>query len=237
MRTIICIAGFGDDASMYDPLITSSDSASIRFHAVSLPGFGAPSLSQPPTSLSKLADWLVETAREARSDTVLAHSVASIIASLAATRPGSPITRILSLEGNLTAADAYFSGTAAQYESAAAFRTAFLARLDEMADGDPIMARYCSVVEYADADALWELGCDAHAFSAATVPGEVLLKADSAAYFYNRENVPESSLAWLDKKPLPSFPLPEASHWASIDQPGLLVEQVQAAMRLLDEQS
>lgn len=215
---------------MFDPLVQTSRGDHIQYQPLNLPGFGAPPLTEAKTSLEALATVLLEAVTKLGTDTVLAHSVSSIIASLAARRPNSPVRSILSLEGNLTPDDAYFSGTAANYSNAVDFRTAFLGRLDEIAKADPIIARYRGIVERADARALWELGCDAHRFSQTHSPGQWLAAAPHAAYFFNPKNVPEASLAWLGDHPMPRFELSNASHWASLDQPDQLAQYIKQAL-------
>lgn len=230
MKKILCIAGFGDDASMFERLAEHDISGTVQFLPMDLPGFGAPRLQGQETTLDALASALNAQATTLGAETVLAHSVASIVASIAARQAGSPIRTILSLEGNLTPEDAYFSGTAAGYDAPEDFRTAFLARLDDMKDGDPVLERYCARVETADPVALWQLGCDAHAFSAQHSPGELLMASARAVYLYNPENLPETSLTWLQTHDIERYELPGASHWASVDQPELLLEQILKAI-------
>jgi len=230
MTVIICVAGFGDDASMFAPLVEASQSARLELRPINLPGFGASTSHRRETSLDSLAKTVADIAKAQRADTVLAHSVSSIIAAMAAMRTDSPITTILSLEGNLTPEDAYFSGTASAYSSASTFRQAFLSRLSEMAQGDRILSRYKCVVERANPDALWQLGCDAHRFSSMQNPGEHLEAAAKVRYLYNPANLPEASLEWLASHALPRFELPGASHWASIDQPDQLVNTILEAL-------
>ena len=222
---ILLIAGFGDNVSMYAPLFATPLAQTHSLIALDLPGFGAPAL-EGTTSLSSLAIWLADMASDFGAHTVVAHSVASI----AAERPGSPISRIISLEGNLTAEDAYFSGTAADFETPEAFRDAFLERLTEMVKTEPVIARYREAVSKADPLALWQLGTDARAFSERQVPGEILARSAHVTYIYNPENCPEASLRWLAENPMECVVLDQASHWSSVDQPGLLAEQIAVAL-------
>lgn len=232
---IISIAGFGDNASMFDPLVAVSDAYGLQVQPINLPGFGAPALAHKSTSLNALADVVVDAALEHDADTILAHSVASIVATLAAERPHSPIKTILSLEGNLTPEDAYFSGTAANFASPEKFLPSFLRRLDEVAETNAILARYRDVVETADPKALWELGCDAHRFSQNSSPGDRLLESSNAVYLYNPMNLPKASLEWLAQSAMPRYELPGASHWPSLDQPGALSQSIALALnRSLD---
>ena len=229
---MLMLAGFGDNASMFDGLVGSALAASFDVLPVDLPGFGGMPAAEE-TSLSALADFVAAKAVETRAEVIVAHSVASIVASLAAQRADCPVTTILSLEGNLTAEDAYFSGTAADYDSPADFHAAFLARLDQMAETAPEIARYRRQVARADVRALWQLGCDARRFSDLYSPGEVLLGAAKAVYLYNPDNCPESTLRWLERHDLPKVVLRNATHWISVDQPGLLALKLGEAYRMV----
>ena len=212
------IAGFGDNSSMYAPLLATDLADRHKLVPLDLPGFGAEPL-EVETTLAALAQFVAEKAKTHSADTIIAHSVASIIASLAARTEGSPLTHIISLEGNLTAEDAYFSGRAAEHANVASFGDWFLPRLAKKSEGDPILARYAEEVAKADPKALWELGCDAKRFSDRKHPGEALREAGRVTYIFNRENCAQSSLDWLEKSGMHIIELPGASHWPTIDQP------------------
>ena len=224
--TILFVPSFGDGAEVYEPLHRTVLSSRYRLLAIDLPGFAGTKPLNGPTTLEALADVVHGLAMDAGARVVVAHSVASIIASLAARRPGSPIGTIIALEGNLTAADAYFSGMAADYADPAAFRQAFLDRLGEMARTQPIVQRYREIVGRADPQALWELGCDARRFSETHVPGDVLREAATVWYLYNPANCPPATLDWLRRTPLQTIRLDGASHWPSVDQPDLLAKRI-----------
>lgn len=216
---IVMIAGFGDNASMFDGL---SDTALARKYTLiphNLPGFGAPPLAGE-TTLDALAEALAAEARRTGAKIVLAHSVASIIASLALGKD-RPLEVILSVEGNITADDAYFSGTAANFDDSASFRTAFLARMAEKGQTSPIFARYHDEVAKSDPQALWQLGRDARRFSEAKHPGEVLTASGKVSYLYDDPNCPQSTLDWLQSNDIYRRRLPGASHWPCIDAPDL----------------
>ena len=229
MTTMICIAGFGDNGSMYHPLLTTALAGRLDIVALDLPGFGKPA-GQTVTTLNSLADVVDAEARNRGAEVVLAHSVASLIASIAASKPNSPIRIIVSLEGNLTEEDAYFSGTAADFDDADSFYDAFLKRLDVLATEEPIIARYRSEVAKADPVALWELGRDARRYSMEHVPGDNLIKSTDVVYVYNPANLPKTSLEWLDSNEVRQVQLDNASHWVSIDQPDRLAEVLTAEL-------
>lgn len=212
---VVCIAGFGDNSSMFDGLRITAEADRIDFVPVDLPGFGTD--SQAETNLEAMAGFVLNVCRERGARTLMAHSVASIIASLAAEKSQGDIENIVSLEGNLTADDAYFSGTAADFDNPIKFQAAFLERLS--GNDGPIIAAYRDRVALADANALWKLGCDARKFSTKHSPGDLLMRSARILYLHNPKNCPEASIAWLEKSGLENTLLEGASHWPTVDQP------------------
>ena len=222
---------------MFAPLQDTALAQHYRLRPLDLPGFAGRPALPGPTTLEALAEVMHEIAVREDARTLVAHSVASIIASLAAGRSDSPVETIVSLEGNLTAEDAYFSGTAADYDDAESLKTAFLARLEEMAETQPVVRRYAETVQHADPRALWELGCDARRFSKTHIPGDVLSRAAEAIYLYNPNNCATASLAWLARSGMKAVVLEGASHWPSVDQPELLAAKMLEVLACLDADS
>lgn len=143
---VVCIAGFGDNSSMFDGLRITAEADRIDFVPLDLPGFGTDALAE--TNLETLAGFVLNACRERGARTLMAHSVASIIASLAAENSHGDIENIVSLESNLTADDAYFSGTAADFDNPAEFRNNLLERLS--GNDDSIISAYRDRVALAD---------------------------------------------------------------------------------------
>ncbi len=224
------IAGFGDNTSMFDRLENTELARQFRLEPYDLPGFGAPPLSGE-TSLDALALCVAKRAASLNATVIIAHSVASIIASLAARMNACPLTEIVSLEGNITPADAYFSGTAGDYPDAQAFRSAFLPRLEALGKKQPVIRRYLDAVRQASPEALWELGNDARRFSENFMPGDVLVDAADVTYLYNPDNCPDTTLAWLADHPMRKHVLSGASHWASVDQPHAVADTILASIQ------
>lgn len=230
---ILMIAGFGDNASMFEGLSGTELAQEYTLIPYDLPGFGAAPLAGE-TTIDALADALASKARRTGAKIVLAHSVASIIASKALGKD-SPLEMILSVEGNITADDSYFSGTAANYADPQSFRAAFLTRLAEKAQRSPIFARYHDEVAKADARALWQLGRDARRFSETQHPGEVLVASGKVSYLYDDPNCPQSTLDWLQLHDIDTRRLSGASHWPSVDAPDLLSAQCKVAIADLNK--
>lgn len=228
---IVFVACFGDNGSMFEPLASTALGRRYSLVLPDLPGFGEATPVAGELSLEVCAELIDQVIRQDEARIVIGHSLGSIVASLAASQPASPIETIISIEGNLTPEDAYFSGSAAKYDDPESFRSAFLARLADMAVDNRTMARYRSEVAKADPKSLWELGCASHRFSTSRVPGEVLaLSARQVHYMYNPDNTPKVTLEWLRKNPIPRTLLPGASHWKMVDQPDLLADKILAVL-------
>ncbi len=228
---IVFVAGFGDHGGMFESLDETELGQRFSLIAVDLPGTGQSAPLERRLTLGAAADVVHDVAVRVGAKAIVGHSVGSIVASLVAQRPGNSIDTVVSIEGNLTLDDAYFSGSAAHYESASAFRNGFLERLDAMAVGIPTLTRYRNQIALADAQSIWELGSDTDTWSRRNHPGEVLARsASTVRYLYNPENTPAASLHWLDESDLATIRLDNASHWKAVDQPELMAEKTLQAL-------
>lgn len=226
LPAILFIPAFGDTSEVYTPLTETDLLNHYCLVLAELPGFGgAPPLNKP-TTLENLASVVHSISNKEDAYIIVAHSVASIIASLAARQTSSVIDTIISLEGNLTPEDAYHSGTAADFNDAKEFHTAFLERLKKLAVEDPALIRFRAAVATANTKALWELGCDAHDFSSKHSPGKVLCQVNNVFYFYNPDNCPQATLGWLENNSINRVQLDGVSHWMSFHQPYLVAEKI-----------
>ena len=225
--TILLVAGFGDGPSMFDSLFDTQLSEHFELYPVHLPGFAGTAKNLETSNIHELARFVNDVAVRNNATIIIAHSVASVIGGEAAAIKGSPMRTHIALEGNLTPQDAYFSGTAADYDTAQLFIDGFLTRIATMAENDQVLQRYHDVVAMSDPEALWELGLDARRFSNIHHPGDRLLQnVARLIYVYNPANCAQSSLAWLDKQEFEKVHIKNASHWPTIDKPLELSERL-----------
>ena len=229
--SILLLAGFGDGSEMFANLLSTPLALRFNLKPVDLPGFGGTPKLAGKTSLAALADFVCETVEQVDARILIAHSASSIIASLVAIK--KPIETILSIEGNITLDDAYFSGMAADFDDPFVFKDAFLSRLKNLSETNPIYRRYYGMVRLADAAALWELGCDVKRLSGTQMPGELLARAAKVHYFFNPGNCPASTIEWLRGGHVNPIEMKSASHWMSVDQPNELAEQIIRALDIV----
>ena len=226
---MLCLAGFGDDATLFEPLLQTELARKVDVWPIDLPGFGGVDALKE-TSVRSLAQFVASEVQRRQAKVIMAHSVASIVATVAVESLHAPLPLIVSLEGNLTVDDAYFSGLAADFEDPTQFKAAFLEKLAKIDDERGVIARYRARVATSDPQALWQLGRDAKSFSLQQAPGERLRRSADVVYIYNPENCPAASLKWLAAQPLDGVVVDGASHWATIDQPGSVAKAVMAAL-------
>ncbi len=130
------IHAFGDNGSAFEPLFATSLAARFRLTAVDLAGFGASpgrpdirTMSEHAGAIAALVDSLPGSGPVG----LVAHSVASMIAVAAVPRLGVNFAGLFSIEGNLTADDAYFSGRAAEFDDPHRFKQRYLVDIWAMA--------------------------------------------------------------------------------------------------------
>jgi pimeloyl-ACP methyl ester carboxylesterase len=232
---IVLVAGFADHGGMFELLGSTELGRRFALHAVDLPGMGGSSPLDEPLTLDRAAAVVADVVNRTAARTIVGHSVGSIVASLAADAPDSSIDTVISIEGNLTPADAYFSGSAAQFESPDEFHAAFLARLSEMAADDEVVRRYRDQAAIADSTSIWEMGSDTHHFSRKQSPGEVLARsAEHVHYLYNPDKTPDDSIQWLREHELAATILEGTTHWPTVDQPNLIANTILDCLGIAD---
>ncbi len=222
---VITIHGFADDSSAFTPLADTALNKSFRLVFCDLPGFGM----SPAKNRSRIGDLAAFVLRlaDAMSPSepvgLMAHSVGSPIAVAAAHAGPERVGAILSIEGNLTHQDAYFSGRAAKYGEPTAFKAAFCDQVAAMAKENHSMDRYRAAVETADAQAMWELGKDAATLGLNDGFGlayrHLAVLGIETLYLWGRHNSPSDTIQFVDQNQLANVEFVSSGHWKSVDDP------------------
>ena len=172
--TLVLLHAFADSGLAFTPLFATPIADRFRLIAVDLAGFGA---SPPCDSVRTIADHaqavvaLVASLPALGRVGLVAHSVGSMIAAEAVPHLGARFAGLFSIEGNLTAEDAYFSGRAADFADPLVFKQTFLDDLWNMGREQLALRRYFAGAVLADPTAMWELGRDARRRSIDDTPG------------------------------------------------------------------
>jgi len=230
-RTLLFIHALADCGLAFTPLFETPLADSFRLIAVDLPGFGA---SPPRDDVRTIAQHakVVAALADAVSSTdpvgLVGHSIGSMIAVEAASQLGQRFGGLFSIEGNLTAEDAYFSGRAADFDDPHAFKGRLLDDLWTMAQTQPILRRFHGTMTLADPVTMWTLGCDARRLSIGDAPGQAYLSVQPSLYYWSPHSTAENTREWIARSGMANLQFTEASHWPTIDQPAATARAIQS---------
>lgn len=214
---VLCVHGFADDGTVFLPLRATH--VPLAFAAVDLPGFGA----SPPVSWPGLQASAAAVARivEALGGPVvlLAHSMGGPVAVEAARLAAARVAGLVSLEGNMTAADAYLSRRALRHEDPRAFHNAFVDAVWRRAAEDPARRRAASAVLMCDPLTLWRHGRDV-----AAREGDAFGEAYAALpvptlYVFDRASTPAETARFVEQRGLAAHELEGAGHFPTVTAP------------------
>ncbi len=229
--TLILVHAFADSGLAFTPLFDTELASRFRLVVADLAGFGA---SPPRPGLHTIADHAAAVAELVSSLPgqgpvgLVAHSVASMIAVEAAPRLGARFAGLFSIEGNLTAEDAYFSGRAADFSDPLAFKQRFLDDLWSMAQEQVVLRRYFAGAMLADATAMWELGRDARRKSDDDEPGQAYQRIRPSLYYWSPANTAAITQRWIAQSGIAQRQFADASHWPMVDRPEDTARQIAA---------
>lgn len=227
--TLLFIHALADCSLAYAPLFATPLAEEFRLVAIDLPGCGASPRRDDVLTIAQHAEVLAALARSLPGPIgLVGHSVGSMIAVETATRLGERFGGLFSIEGNLTAEDAYFSGRAADFDDPDALKTRFLADLWSMGQERPVLRRFHAMATMADARAMWSLGRDARRLSVGDAPGRAYLGVRPSLYYWSAKSTMPSTRDWIMNSGLPHQQFTDASHWPMIDQPSVTAQAIQA---------
>lgn len=220
--TLVLLHGLADSGAMFVPLFDTPLAERYRLVAIDMPGFGASparadvaTIGEHARALTTLLEQLVPAGERYG---IVAHSIAAMVVTDAAQSLGDAMAGLFSIEGNLTLADAYFSGRAATYDDPRRFQADFVDYLWGAGRDHPILRRYYASVIRADAHATWAIARDAFTRSATSPPGEAFRAVrQPKRYYWGTGNTPEETKAWLADSGIDHEAYHDASHWPTID--------------------
>lgn len=228
---LVFIHAFADSGQSFLPLFDTPLARRFRLVAVDLAGFGASPRREDIRTLAEHGQAIVTVVDNLAGTQpvgLVAHSVASMIAVEATQRLGPRFAGLFSIEGNLTADDAYFSGRAADFEDPQAFKRRFLDDVWEMAQTRRIFRHYFAMAMGADAVAMWHLGRDARRLSVEDGPGRAYDRIRPSLYYWSVENTTAASREWIERSGLAHRCFTGSSHWPMSDQPEATAQAIEA---------
>lgn len=218
---------FGDSHLAFREAFAQPLACDCRVLLPDLPGHGA----SPPhrdglaiDTASALLVQLINEHSERRPVVLVGHSMAAIIA----TRVAHELQRIrlvVSVEGNLTPADAYFSGQAVAYDDPHEFQMTLRHQIDEMAADDKPTHRHASSLASADALTLWTLG---RSVAECVEPGLEYADLSCASIYYWDPTGPAASAEpFITSRGLRHRPFAGLGHWPMVSDPSAFYAALQ----------
>jgi pimeloyl-ACP methyl ester carboxylesterase len=185
-----------------------------------LPGFGA----SPPRPTGLTVEEAAQVIRDlivnfslSRRIVLVGHSVAGIIATRVAMMLDRSPALVISVEGNLTPADAYFSGQAANFTEPESFYTWFRSKILDRAKDDEVFRRYSCSLQFADPRSLWSLG---RCVVGHASPGRDFLSlACPSIYYWDPASTTDDAKAFLAQHDVRQRKLEGLGHWPMVTSP------------------
>jgi pimeloyl-ACP methyl ester carboxylesterase len=215
-RPVVCVPGFTDSATSWRPLMSSLPELSYEVSVIELPGFGAAPAPAWTAGLSAYADELVRVVRSQWQEPVVlvGHSLGAVIAVRAAHLLGSSCSALVSLEGNMTTSDDYFSSRSAGFDDPAIFQRDFAETVDKMVHTGQAPLSYADAVRQADARSMWLHGRDASASGVNDAFGaEYRALAVPSLYVWAAGSTPPATQDYLRDHSVPNHRLDIEHHW------------------------
>lgn len=229
--SLVLLHAFADTGLAFTPLFATPLAGRFHLIAVDLAGFGA---SPPQDGVRTIADHanavvaLVASLPARGPVGLVAHSVASMIAVEAAPRLGARFAGLFSIEGNLTAEDAYLSGRAADFDEPLTFKQRFLDHLWTMAREQSGLRRYFAGAVVADPVAMWELGRDARRQSVNDEPGRAYRRVRPSLYYWSQASTVPATRRWIARSGIAQRQFADAGHWPMVDKPEETAQAISA---------
>lgn len=155
------VHALGDSSAAFCAAFAQPLAATFRILAPDLPGHGAMPAQAAALTVDAAAAHLaarIEEISRGRQTALVGHSMGSILAVRAAGRLARAPRLVVSVEGNLVAEDAYFTGRACAFDSPQAYRDWLAGEIARLAQDHPALSRYEASLRASDARMLWTLG-------------------------------------------------------------------------------
>jgi pimeloyl-ACP methyl ester carboxylesterase len=182
-----------------------------------------------------MVDWIVEQvdALDPGPIVLVGHSLGSAMAVRTAQRRPGRITALLSMEGNLTTADGYFSASAADHGEASSFIDSLLERVADLVAEGAAPASYLESIRNADPVTLWSLGLDSAFQGLNDAFGtEFLALGLPARYLWSARSTPLATQRYLLEHGIDHRRNDQAGHWPLEHAQAWVLDEIRA---FLDE--
>lgn len=221
------LPGFAESHLCFRDAFRQKLSEKVRIILFDLPGTGAsPARKEGLTIHAGAMVWknLIERVSTSRKLILVGHSVSGIIMTETVKMLSHSPILVVSVEGNLTKADAYFSGQAGNYDSPDEFYQVFSEKVLSLVNTNEVPMSYYASLQFADPQTLWVMGRSALEFSH---PGGDFQKLTcSTIYYWSQESTTPDSQKFLANHEIAQRKLDGLGHWPMKKSPDSFYSQL-----------
>ena len=221
------LPGFAESHLCFREALKHEISNEYRIILFDPPGLGAsPPLENGLTIKECAIIWrdLIHKVSNSRKIVLVAHSVSGIIATETASMLKNKPLALISIEGNLTKADAYFSGQTVKFDSHIDFYNSFSEKIMSLVNSNEVPMRYYSSLQFADPKTLWVLGSSAVEYEN---PGVDFMNLKCPTlYYWSVESTSSESRDFIRQNSMNERRMDGLGHWPMVKEPEIFYSQL-----------
>ncbi|MBI4196310.1 MAG: alpha/beta hydrolase, partial [Deltaproteobacteria bacterium] len=213
----------GESGLSFREAFDSPLAKNFRLFAPDFPGFGVSPFQSRRGSLrgsTRLLGELIDQFSKGRPILLVAHSLGGIVGTWTVQERPKQVRAYISIEGNLTRSDTFFSGLAAKAKSAGKFYHFFKGQILAKARGHEELERYFASLRFADPRALIAWGRSGVEATGLDRSGEEFAGLTCRKiYFWGEESMAHRSREFLRDKDIDHRCFKKCGHWPMIEKP------------------
>ncbi|MCI4671929.1 MAG: alpha/beta hydrolase [Bacteroidia bacterium] len=221
-ESIWFIHGFADSGLAYKEAFESVLDEHFNLFVVDMPGFGVSPLNPGYLGLKEQAALLSTVIQEESPSTtrvnIVAHSLGGLLGTWICQEITSRINCFISVEGNLTEADGYFSSKPLDYDTAEEFATSFEEEIFQKAQQAETYRRYYSSLRLAEPEAMRNWSLSSQSFTQDNKCGiEFRELTCKKIYLWGERDTPVESIQFLKDNQIANHQYDGIGHWHMVE--------------------
>ena len=236
-QSIWFLHGFGDSGLAYQEVFDAPIQEAFNIYVVDLPGFGVSPIQENYLSIKDQASLLTTIIKEEtlnqQAVNIVAHSLGALIGTWVSQNLPGKVNYYLSIEGNLTEADSYFSSKPLEYETAEAFSQAFEKEVFELGKSQGRFKRYFSSLKLANPEGMrnWSITSQEH-IKTNKCGYEFKALQCKKLYIWGDKDTPQATQDFIQKHQLPNRLYPGIGHWHMSENAEEFYRDIQSLIEL-----
>ncbi len=232
------IHGFSESGLSFANAFDSELSKDYNIWIPDLPGFGASPYNRKLTTIHKYVthlSYLITKRSTTQTIYIIAHSFGAVIATLLCECMNETIKAVVSVEGNLTNDDSYYSGWAGQYEDGEQFKQDFKELLQNKAKDRPEFEHYFVSATMAHPAAMLVLGKGSKEYTNNNDAGDRFLSLSCPTlYIWGDIDTPLITQKYIKENILFNYLFKGNTHWMMKENPVLFYSEISAFLNPLN---